>query len=47
MNVPMDYFTFFFIVWNFAAVGILSIFWHAAVIVNQAYLIAVSAIMVC
>lgn len=45
-NIPMDYFTFAILIWNFAVVGIISIFWHANVTVNQAYLIAVSAIMV-
>ena len=45
-NIPMDYFTFGILIWNFAVVGIISIFWHAHVTVNQAYLIAVSAIMV-
>jgi len=44
-NVPMDWFTFAFIIWNFAIVGNISIFWHASVRVNQAYLIAISVIL--
>jgi len=44
-NVPMDWFTFALIIWNFAAVGNIAIFWHASVKVNQAYLIAISVIL--
>jgi presenilin 1 len=44
-NTPIDYFTFAFIVYNFAVVGILAIFWRAPPIVNRAYLIAVSGLM--
>jgi len=44
-NVPMDWITFFFILWNFAIVGNISIFWHSSVRVNQAFLIAISVIL--
>jgi hypothetical protein len=44
-NVPMDWITFFLILWNFAIVGNISIFWHASVRVNQAFLIAISVIL--
>jgi len=44
-NIPMDYFTFSVVLWNFAIVGNIAIFWHASVKVNQAYLIAISVIL--
>lgn len=44
-NTPLDYISFSFFVWNFATVGILSIFWRSPPVVNQAYLVAVSALM--
>jgi len=44
-NIPMDYFTFSILIWNLSAVGILSIFWHAPMRVNQGYLIFISAIL--
>jgi len=44
-NWPMDYITFSFLVWNFAAVGIIAIFYHVPPKLNQAYLICISALM--
>jgi len=44
-NIPMDWITFAIILWNFAIVGNIAIFWHASVKVNQAYLIAISVIL--
>lgn len=44
-NIPMDYITFAFLLWNFSICGILSIFWHAPLKVNQGFLIFISAIM--
>eukprot|EP01118_Nematostelium_gracile_P013882 TRINITY_DN52_c0_g1_i1.p1 TRINITY_DN52_c0_g1~~TRINITY_DN52_c0_g1_i1.p1 ORF type:complete len:368 (+),score=87.66 TRINITY_DN52_c0_g1_i1:58-1161(+) len=44
-NIPMDYFTFFILLWNFSIVGILSIFWHGATKVNQGFLIVISALL--
>ena len=45
LNIPLDYFTFAFLVYNFAIVGLLAVFWRAPAIVNQGYLIAVSGLM--
>lgn len=47
MNIPMDYLTFGILIWNFSVVGIVSVFWHAPLRVNQMYLICISAFMVC
>eukprot|EP00172_Hildenbrandia_rubra_P001113 Plantae.Rhodophyta-Hildenbrandia_rubra.ctg16747.p1 GENE.Plantae.Rhodophyta-Hildenbrandia_rubra.ctg16747~~Plantae.Rhodophyta-Hildenbrandia_rubra.ctg16747.p1 ORF type:complete len:505 (-),score=69.19 Plantae.Rhodophyta-Hildenbrandia_rubra.ctg16747:587-2101(-) len=43
--LPLDWVTLSFIVWNFAVVGLISIFWKAPRIVNQGYLIVMSALM--
>jgi len=45
LNWPMDWITFSFLIWNFAVVGLISIFWHASLRVNQFYLIAISVIL--
>lgn len=45
LNIAVDYFTFSILVWNFAVVGILSVFWHAPLRVNQGYLVIISAIL--
>eukprot|EP01125_Pyxidicula_operculata_P017151 TRINITY_DN597_c5_g1_i1.p1 TRINITY_DN597_c5_g1~~TRINITY_DN597_c5_g1_i1.p1 ORF type:complete len:453 (+),score=130.76 TRINITY_DN597_c5_g1_i1:57-1415(+) len=45
INIPMDYITFGILLWNFAVVGNISIFWHAPIKVNQAYLIIISVIL--
>jgi len=44
-NIPMDMITFAILLWNFAVVGNVSIFWHSSVKVNQAFLIAISVIL--
>jgi hypothetical protein len=44
-NLPMDWITFVFIMWNFSGVGVIAIFWHAPQRVNQAYLVLISAFM--
>jgi hypothetical protein len=44
-NIPMDIITFSFLLWNFAVVGILSMFWHGATRINQGYLVAISALL--
>ena len=44
-NLPMDYFTFAFTLWNFAVVGILAVFYYVPRVLTQAYLVAVSALM--
>lgn len=46
LNIAVDYFSFSIFVWNFAVVGILSVFWHAPLRVNQGYLVIISAILV-
>lgn len=45
LNFAIDWFTMSIVVWNFAIVGLISIFWHASMRLNQLYLVAVSVIM--
>jgi len=45
LQITLDWISFTFFIWNFAVVGILSIFWHAPIKVNQGYLIIISAIL--
>ncbi len=45
-NLPIDWITYAFIMWNFSGVGVVSIFWYAPQRLNQAYLILISAFMV-
>jgi cell division protein FtsL len=44
-NLPFDAITFSFLLWNFAVVGILAIFWHGPTKVNQGYLIIISGLL--
>jgi len=44
-NLPLDTITFSILLWNFAIVGIMSIFWYAPQKVTQGYLIIISALM--
>jgi presenilin 1 len=45
LNWAVDWFTAAIVLWNFSIVGLVAIFWHSPVKVNQMYLIAVSVIM--
>jgi len=44
-NLPIDWITYSFIVWNFSIVGLAAIFYYAPTKLNQAYLILVSALL--
>eukprot|EP01126_Amoeba_proteus_P052678 TRINITY_DN6383_c0_g1_i8.p1 TRINITY_DN6383_c0_g1~~TRINITY_DN6383_c0_g1_i8.p1 ORF type:complete len:241 (-),score=46.43 TRINITY_DN6383_c0_g1_i8:51-773(-) len=41
----MDYLTFGFMMWNFGVVGIIAIFWHSPLYINQMYLIFISSLL--
>ncbi|KAI9336975.1 Presenilin-domain-containing protein [Obelidium mucronatum] len=44
-NVPFDYISFFFFLWNFSAVGIIAVFWKGPLWLQQVYLVLMSSMM--
>ncbi|KAJ3073337.1 Presenilin-1 [Podochytrium sp. JEL0797] len=44
-NVPFDYISFVFFLWNVAGVGLVSIFWKGPLILQQWYMVLMSTLM--
>lgn len=44
-SIPLDYITMVILLWNFAAVGLVSIFWRGPMWLQQSYLVVLSSLM--
>ncbi|KAI8908309.1 Presenilin-domain-containing protein [Gorgonomyces haynaldii] len=44
-NVPLDWISFAFFLWNFTIVGLVVIFWQGPVVLRQIYLVVMSSMM--
>ncbi|KAJ3032177.1 UNVERIFIED_CONTAM: Presenilin-1 [Siphonaria sp. JEL0065] len=44
-GVPFDWISFMFLLWNLAAVGVVSIFWKGPLLLQQAYMVFMSTLM--
>ncbi|RIB17660.1 Presenilin-domain-containing protein [Gigaspora rosea] len=45
LSIPLDYITLIFALWNFSAVGLVSVFWKGPLLLQQAYLTVMSSLM--
>jgi presenilin 1 len=45
LNIPMDWVTMVIILWNFAWVGVVCVFWNSPLWLQQAYLVVMSSLM--